>query len=95
MFKTKTKPSLSFLGFLQAFGLVAYCLLVALFFYHANSIFGPIDNFLAPLLLLTLFVVSALICGLIVLGRPILLVYKHKKPLLATLPKTSQEEARN
>lgn len=71
------------IGGLQALGLVSYISLIALFFGNANQIFGPVDQFWAPILFLSLFVVSALICALIVLSYPFLMFWDKKKPRLA------------
>lgn len=71
--------SLPFIGFLQALGVVLYCCLVALFFWKGNEVFGVAPNYLGPLLVLLLFVLSALICALIVLGYPITLFWEKKE----------------
>lgn len=62
--------SLTFLGFLQATGLLIYIGLVSQIFIHGNKMFGPQFNFLGPLAFLLLFVISAIISGLLVLARP-------------------------
>ena len=67
-------------GLLQALGLVAYISLVAFFFRNAVKWFGPMDNFTAPIIMLTLLSVSVLICGFIALGYPIKLFFIQKKP---------------
>ncbi|MEA2020643.1 MAG: hypothetical protein U9M98_02900 [Patescibacteria group bacterium] len=74
------KPSLPFIGFLQALGVFFYCGLVALFFWKGNEVFGVAPNYLGPLLVLLLFVLSALICALIVLGYPIKLFWEKGEP---------------
>lgn len=64
------KPSAPFLGFLQATGLVVYIGMIAWF-----STFGPIFDkadsleFFAPIIMLLLFIISAVISALLVLGR--------------------------
>lgn len=73
------KFSLPFIGFLQALGVVLYCGLVALFFWKGNEVFGVAPNYLGPLLVLLLFVFSALVCALIVLGYPITLFWEKKE----------------
>lgn len=56
----------------HAFGVLAYTTGVAWLLFNAGNIFGnKPDNFLAPLLMLLLFVVSAATTGLLVLGKPI------------------------
>jgi hypothetical protein len=50
----------------------AYIAALSLFFFNAQSIFGQKeDNFLMPLLMLLLFVISAAITSFLVLGKPI------------------------
>lgn len=66
-------------GFLQALGVAIYCTLVGLFMWNANHLFGPIDNFLGPVLIVTLFTTSALTCGLIVFFKPYKLFFAGKK----------------
>jgi hypothetical protein len=77
-FRFKEKTSLGLISFLQAFGLAIYCGLVSLFFWKGNEIFSNTPNFLGQILALVLFVTSALISGLLVLGYPLYLFW-HKK----------------
>lgn len=63
------KFSLPFLAFLQATGLLAYVSLVSLFMLNTNKIFGPVSGFFGPIAFLLLFIVSAIISGLLVLGK--------------------------
>lgn len=59
-------------SFKYAFCTFLYILAVSLFFFNASKIFGnEPDNFLIPLFMLLLFVISASITGLLVLGKPI------------------------
>lgn len=68
------------LSILNSLGVLAYVSLVALFFNNAQRIFGgKADNFLAPVIMLTLFILSALITGSLVLGRPIMLYLDGQK----------------
>jgi len=78
VFMKKKKYSLEFIAFFQALGLVAYCGLIAFFLFNANSWFGKTDSYFAPLLGITLFSTSALICALIVGTHPFLLWQKKK-----------------
>ena len=55
----------------SAAGVFLYTSAVAWLMFNAHQIFGKPDNFLMPLFLLLLFVISASITGLLVLGRPI------------------------
>lgn len=79
MLKKLKKPSLAFIAFLQAWGLMVYVGLVALLFWKGEEIFGKVDLYLGPVMLLTLFVVSALISALIVLGYPFIIFWEEKK----------------
>jgi hypothetical protein len=73
----KTSPIL--ISFLQALGAALYCGLVALFFWRGESWFGETTGFWGPVLILVLFVTSALISALLVLGYPIILFWEKKK----------------
>lgn len=77
--KGKTNLSLGFIAFLQAFGLLVYCTAVAMLIWNGNKLFGRITGPAGPLLFLTLFVTSALVCGLIVGSYPFLLFWEKKK----------------
>jgi len=78
-FLKKKKFSLSFIAFLQALGLVVYCSLVGLFIWQGENIFGPPYTFLGPAMFLVLFVASALISALLILGYPFLLFWEKKE----------------
>jgi len=66
-------------GFLQALGITAYCFLIGLFFGNANKFFPKKDPFLTPVLILTSFSASALICAIIVFYKPYKLFFDGKK----------------
>jgi hypothetical protein len=70
---------IGFIAFLQALGLVLYCSLVGILFWQGERWFGPPFSFLGPALFLVLFVVSALISALLVLGYPFFLFWEKKK----------------
>jgi len=72
-----------FISFIQALVLSIYCGIVALLMWQGENLFGKMTNFLGPVLFLILFVASALICGLIVLGYPIYLFWQKKERVLA------------
>jgi hypothetical protein len=73
-------PSLGFIAFLQATGVVLYCGLIGFAVLNGNRWFGPTPpSFLNPLLFLTLFIFSAVLCSLIFLGYPFMLFWEHKK----------------
>ncbi|MCC6934208.1 MAG: hypothetical protein IT406_00730 [Candidatus Yanofskybacteria bacterium] len=58
----------------NAVATAAYVVLIALFFSHAERIFGPEDpkTFLIPTVMLLLLVLSAAITGFLVFGRPVM-----------------------
>ena len=47
--------------------------------FNGEKFFGKADNFLMPVAMLLLFVLSAAITGALVLGKPILLYLDNKK----------------
>ncbi len=71
--------SLPFIAFLEASGLAVYCGLIGLLMWQGEKLFGPIYTFLGPTLFLILFVASALISALLILGYPFLLFWEEKK----------------
>lgn len=75
--------ALRYMGFIQAFSLVFYCGLIALLLNNGNKLFGRVPGYLGPLLFLTLFATSALVCGLITLYFPFILFYYKKQTLEA------------
>jgi hypothetical protein len=66
-------------SFGQAAGILIYILLVAIIFWKGNEWFGKADNYLGPVLVLTLFSVSALICSLITFTYPLWLFWEKKQ----------------
>lgn len=61
-------------GFINSSGALAYILLVSFFLNNASSIFGSKDNkFITPIVVLLLFVFSALLTGYLIIGRPLML----------------------
>jgi hypothetical protein len=73
------KPSLEFIAFLQATGLVIYCALIGMLMLRANTLFGPVPNLFGPTLFLIIFLISAVICALIYLGYPFVLFWERKQ----------------
>ena len=51
---------------------VLYVILIGVLFSNAQAIFGDVKSALIPIAMLLLFVFSALLCGSLILGRPIL-----------------------
>jgi len=72
------KFSLSFIGFLQAFGITLYCALIGFLLWAGGEIFGPMKTFLGPFLVLSLMVASVLICALLAFGYPVILFWDKK-----------------
>lgn len=67
-------------GVLQALGLVTYIGLIATIFNNSKNWFSHLNNFTAPIVMLTLLSTSILICGLITLGYPVRLFWIKKQP---------------
>jgi hypothetical protein len=70
---------------LSAAGVFVYVAAVAWLGFNSQAIFGKQINFLMPLFMLLLFVVSAAITGLLVLGKPIYLYLNGRKKEAITL----------
>ena len=68
------KLGLKRVAFLQALALSFYISSVGLLMWNANKWF-PVKNALGPILFLTLFSVSVLICGFLTLGYPVYLFW--------------------
>ena len=67
------------LALLNSLGTLVYVSVVVLLMSNAQKLFGPDKNFWAPLAMLLLFVLSATIVGLLVLGRPAYLYFNNLK----------------
>ena len=80
------KPDYFLKSLINAAGVFMYVSAVAWLSFNSQTIFGSKpDNFLAPLLVLLLFIISASITGLLVLGKPIHLYVKGLKKEATTL----------
>ncbi|PIR12782.1 hypothetical protein COV49_04245 [Candidatus Falkowbacteria bacterium CG11_big_fil_rev_8_21_14_0_20_39_10] len=66
-------------SFLQSVGVLAYVSLVAWIMTNGEKIFGQMKSIWGPVLFLLLFVFSALVTSLLVLGRPIWLYLQGEK----------------
>ena len=60
-------------SFLDALATAVYVLMVVALMQNAERLFGPDENFLAPVSFLMLFILSATITGGLILGKPILM----------------------
>lgn len=77
-------PSIFFVSFLQAAGLVIYISLVAAFMTNAQKWFSAIGPFFwGPVIWLSLFSLSALICTLIVGTYPLWIFWEKKQTIKA------------
>ena len=68
-----------FYSILNALGTLLYIIGVAWLMFNGESLFGKMKTFWGPAMLLLLFVLSATIVGLLVLGRPIYLYLNNFK----------------
>jgi len=55
---------------MSATGVFIYVSAVSWLLYNSQNIFGQSTNFIVPLFMLLLFVISAAVTGLLVLGKP-------------------------
>ncbi|MEK7067575.1 MAG: hypothetical protein AAB956_01095 [Patescibacteria group bacterium] len=72
-------------SFINAAGVLVYISAVAWFMFNGKHIFDGPDNFMMPVFMLLLFVISASITGLLVLGKPISLYLEGLKKEAFTL----------
>jgi len=72
-------------SFINALGTTVYVILVALFMFNGENLFDKTDNFLMPVFMLLLFILSASITGLLVLGKPVLMYLDNLKKEAVTL----------
>ena len=72
-------PTYILKSFLNALGTFAYVFAVAWSLFNGKGIFGEEESFLIPVFMLLLFVISASITGLLVLGKPIHLYMNNMK----------------
>ena len=67
-------------SFINAFGMVAYVILVVTFMSNVERIFvGRQDSVMAPISMLLLFVTSAAITAGLILGKPVMLYLDNQK----------------
>ena len=70
---------LIFWAVVNSLGIVVCASLVAFVMFNGEKFFGKADDFTGPLMILLLFVVSAVITGSLFLGRPIYLYFEGLK----------------
>lgn len=66
-------------GLLQAMRVTIYCGFVGLVINNGEKIFGQMKSPIGPIAFLTMFCVSALVCGLLVFKKPYELFFAGKK----------------
>ncbi len=64
---------------LNSLGASVYIAAVVLLMINAQKFFGPANNFLGSVVILLLFVLSATVVGLLILGRPAYLYFNDLK----------------
>jgi hypothetical protein len=74
------KLSPGIISFLQATGIATYIILISLFLGKADQVFNNLNQFTGPVVFLSLFSLSALICSLLAFTYPAILFWEHKKP---------------
>lgn len=76
----KMHLSPAFIGFLQTVGFLVYIAFFAVLMTNASALFGPMNqaSLLGPMLLLSLFVFSAIICASTMLGYPFYVFWERK-----------------
>ena len=80
------KSKIIFYGAIHAFGVLAYIFLLVSFMNSSKNFFGKTPEILIGAVMLSNFVLSASITGLLVLGHPIHLYFSgHKKEGLILL----------
>lgn len=67
------------MAFFQGFGVVFYISLVALFMANAERLFGKVPEYLGPMLFLSIFSTSALVCAILTLYFPFMLFFQKKQ----------------
>jgi len=79
MFKFSKQPNTLFISLASAAGVLIYISTLSFLLSSTRNLNIPEPNFLIPVFMLTLFVVSAAITGSLVLGKPILMYWDGQK----------------
>lgn len=67
------------LSFVHSLGVLVYVAVVSLLMTSGDKFFGQMQNVIAPIAFLLMFVISASVVGSLILGKPILLYLDGKK----------------
>ena len=73
------KNNLPVRSLLNSLGVFIYIVAIVSLLFNGNKLFGEEDNFLMPVVMLMLLVLSATITGFLVLGKPIMLYLENQK----------------
>ncbi|MFA7243901.1 MAG: hypothetical protein WC080_01240 [Patescibacteria group bacterium] len=71
--------SLMWRGVINAIGIAAYVVLVVLFLNNGEKIFGKMNSIIGSATFLMVFVLSALVVGILSVGKPLMLYFDGKK----------------
>lgn len=66
-------------GFLNALGALIYIALVVLVMQNGDKLFGQMSNYIGPVAFLLMFVLSAVVVGGLIIGKPIMFYLDGKK----------------
>jgi hypothetical protein len=65
-------------GFWPSLGVVGYVVALSTFFSNANKFFPKVNTILIPMMMLSIFCLSVLVCGLLVFYRPYMLFMEKR-----------------
>lgn len=77
--KVMKNSKLLFWAIIDSLGVFVYVSAVSFIMFNGEKLFGKVENFTGPLMILLLFVLSAAITGSLVLGRPAWLYFNGLK----------------
>ena len=66
-------------SFINSLLTLIYITIIATIIRNGNAIFGEMDNWLSPIAFLLMFTLSALVVGVLILGKPIMFYLDGKK----------------
>jgi len=84
------KHRIHFMSFVSAVGVFAYTFLAGWFLFNGEGIFGRVNDFRGVAMILILLILSVVVVGLLMFGKPVMLYFDGKKQesvklMLATL----------